>query len=234
MSYCVNCGVELDKTASACPLCHTPVRNPNQPVDRTSPPPFPAERGEVAPGSKRELALLLTAMLACVAVCCAVLNLFLPAKRIWSLYIIGAVLMLWLWLVPPLLARGMPLLLRLGIDTTAIAVYVLLIAIDLDGAGWYRALALPIILTGGACALFLGLTLGISKRSILTSVTLILGTTGVFLLGVEFFVDRFCTGTWDPGWSLVVMTICAALIIPLLVVRRVPSLREEARRRFHM
>ena len=37
MSYCVNCGVELDATASFCPLCHTPVVNPNQPVDGASP-----------------------------------------------------------------------------------------------------------------------------------------------------------------------------------------------------
>ena len=44
MSYCVNCGVELDQTAQVCPLCHTPVINPKQPVDRISPPPFPLER----------------------------------------------------------------------------------------------------------------------------------------------------------------------------------------------
>lgn len=28
MSYCVNCGVELDASASECPLCNTPVINP--------------------------------------------------------------------------------------------------------------------------------------------------------------------------------------------------------------
>ena len=33
MSYCVNCGVELDPSAGICPLCHTPVCNPVQPVD---------------------------------------------------------------------------------------------------------------------------------------------------------------------------------------------------------
>lgn len=27
MSYCVNCGVELDPSAGICPLCHTPVVN---------------------------------------------------------------------------------------------------------------------------------------------------------------------------------------------------------------
>ena len=47
MSYCGNCGVELDPTARACPLCHTPVVNPNQPVDTVSPKPFPPEPGEV-------------------------------------------------------------------------------------------------------------------------------------------------------------------------------------------
>lgn len=52
------------------------------------------------------MGLLITAMLASVAVCCGVLNLFLHAGRAWSLYVIGAAAMLWLWLVPPLLARG--------------------------------------------------------------------------------------------------------------------------------
>ena len=30
MSYCVNCGVELDATAKKCALCDTPVYNPAQ------------------------------------------------------------------------------------------------------------------------------------------------------------------------------------------------------------
>ena len=57
---------------------------------------------------------------------------------------------------------------------------------------------------------------------------------GFFLFGVELFLDWYLLGTWEPTWSLVVVTICVALIIPLVIVRRVPSLREEVRRRFHM
>lgn len=64
MSYCVNCGVELDSTAQACPLCHTPVFNPNELVDRKSPTPFPVERSEVPLAAKWELAILISAMLA--------------------------------------------------------------------------------------------------------------------------------------------------------------------------
>lgn len=234
MSYCVHCGVELDATASFCPLCHTPVVDPNQSVDTAAPKPFPTHREEVPQVSRWELVLLLSAMLLSVAVCCGVLNLFLHPERIWSLYVIGAAVMLWIWLVPPLLMRGTRLWLRLVLDVLAVALYVYLISVDLGGGTWYWRLALPIILVGGAAVLFLGLLLRGGRRSILTSVTLIIGTVGVFLLCVELFVDHFLLGAWEPGWSLVVLAVCAALIVPLIVVRRVPALREEVRRRFHL
>ena len=233
MSYCVNCGVELDQTASFCPLCHTPVVNPNQPVDTQSPKPFPTEPGEVAPASKQELSILITAMLACVAVCCGVLNIFLQSERVWSLYVIGAAVMLWIWLVPPLLFRGMPLWVRLGLDACAVGVYVYLISIDLHGLRWYLGLALPIILTGGAIMVALGLILS-RGRSILTSVTLIIGAIGLFVMSVELYVDHWLHQDYVPGWSLVVAAVCVALIIPLVIVRRRPALRDEVRRRFHM
>ena len=234
MSYCVNCGVELDKTASVCPLCQTPVVNPRQRVDTTSPKPFPTERAEVAPASKREVALLLSVMLASVAVCCGLLNLFVRGDRLWSLYLIGGAAMLWLWLVPPLIKRNLPLWARLILDIAAVAVYVYLISIDLNGGHWYWGLALPIILLLGAVLLFLAFVLRNNRRSILSSVTLVIASIGVFVVGVEAFVDRYLLKVWTPGWSLVVLTVCLALVIPLIVVRRVPALREEARRRFHL
>ena len=58
MSYCVNCGVELDKTCSVCPLCNTKVINPNQPVDTVSPKPYPVNKGYVDSGIRKETAIL--------------------------------------------------------------------------------------------------------------------------------------------------------------------------------
>lgn len=196
--------------------------------------PFPTRRGEVAPAAKQEVALLITAMLASVAVCCGVLNLFLRADRTWSLYVIGASAMLWLWLVPPLLARGMHLLLRLLLDIAAVALYVYLISVDLNGGDWYLGLAAPIILWGGAILLLLGLVLRVYRRSALTTLTILIGSIGVFVFGMEFFVDRWLHQLWSPSWSLVVLTICIRMVIPLIIIRRVPALREEARRRFHL
>ena len=152
----------------------------------------------------------------------------------WSLYVIGAAAMLWLWLVPPLLARGMHLLLRLLLDVAAVALYVYLISVDLNGRDWYLGLAAPIILWGGAILLLLGLVLRVYRRSALTTMTILIGSIGVFVFGMEFFVDRWLHQLWSPSWSLVVLTICIGMLIPLIIIRRVPALREEARRRFHL
>ncbi len=235
MSYCVNCGVELNATASFCPLCHTPVHNPNQPVDIFSPPPFTTERSEVPPASKKQFAILLTTIYLSAAICCGVLNVFLKTEHLWSLYVIGAFIMLWIWTVPPLLHRKKATFrLQLLADILAIAIYVSLIAVNLDNWDWYWHLALPIILLLGAIFLLWGFTIGERSRSTLTSMMIIIGSIGVFSLGVELFSDSFFHGAWKPGWSLVVFTVCIVLILPLLVIRRVPGLREEVRRRFHL
>ena len=112
--------------------------------------------------------------------------------------------------------------------------YVYLISVNLNGRDWFLGLAAPLILWGGAALLLLGLVLLVYRRSVITTVTILIGSVGVFSLGVELLVDRWLYHAWSPSWSLVVLVVCVGLVIPLLVIRRVPSLREEARRRFHL
>ena len=104
MSYCVNCGVELNPSAKTCPLCGTPAWHP----ELDAPPYFPANSAAVQPASRREAAILLTAMLVSVSLCCGLLNLFLPTDRPWSLYVIGAAVMLWVWFTLPMVLRRLP------------------------------------------------------------------------------------------------------------------------------
>ena len=234
MSYCVNCGVELDSTAEFCPLCQTPVCNPQKPVDRVSPTPFPTERGEVSLASRWEIAVLVSAMLGSVAICCGLLNLFLRTAHIWSLYVIGAAAMFWIFLVPPLLWRKIPPMAAAALDAAAVGLYVLLIALELGGLDWYLHLALPIIALLGVIVLVLVLLLQDHRRSTLSAIALVFGAIGLFIVGIELMGDLYFHGAWQPTWSLVVLIVTAALEIPLIVVRRVPGLREEVRRRFHM
>ena len=232
MPYCVNCGVKLDAAAKTCPLCQTPVWHPkNEPVPD---PFFPAQRAVVNPVSKAGAALLISVMLLSAALCCGLLNLLLAREHPWSFYVIGAAVMLWVWIVPPLLLRRMPGFLRLTLDVAAVGVYVWLIALSVDGLEWFFGLALPIL--GAACTIVFVLSFLLRgwQRSILTSWTLGIGAVGLFLLALEFFGDRYFYGEWTPGWSLIPAVVCAALMIPLIIVRRVPILREEVRRRFSL
>lgn len=234
MSYCVNCGVELGKGLKKCPLCGTKVINPAALKKEEGEPFFPTRREEVPPVAKREAALLISAMLASVALCCALLNLVLKPQVPWWLYMAGASAMLWIWFVPPLLFRKMPGWPRLAINLCAVALYVFLISLASGGLDWYRGFALPVLLWAAALALLASWLMRGGRHSLLISAFIVMLAVGLLALGVEFFLDSFLRGSWAPGWSLVVMAVSVGLSIPLLVVRFVPSLREEVRRRFHM
>lgn len=233
MSYCVHCGVELGAAAQKCPLCGTPVYDPASPPDEGAEPFFPTRKEEIAPVSRREAGLLLSAMFASVAICCAVLNLIFYRELWWSFFPGGAAVMLWVWFALPLLFRTLNPWYRLTLDTLAIAVYVLLIALAVRGLGWYFRIALPILLFVMAVFPTEIWLLRYRRPSLLSSAILVLLTVGIFTAVIELVCDLYISGVWRPGWSLIVLISCAGLCVPLLVIRRVPSLREEVRRRFH-
>ena len=143
-------------------------------------------------------------------------------------------MMLWIWFVLPMLARRIPIFFRLTADVAAVGVYVFLISIDLSGGVWFRGLARPTLGWASVLVYLLSFLLRGGRRARLAAIAMCIGTVGLMALGVEYCMDRFFRAAWQPTWSLVVVVICVGLIIPLRVVRRVPSLREEARRRFNM
>lgn len=232
MSYCVNCGVKLNDNVSCCPLCQTPAWHPKQTEEVSSY--FPVDPPEVVPVSRRAAAWLLSAMLLSAVFCTGMVNLIFPTPHPWSLYIIGAAVMLWIWFVLPMVARRIPTFFRLTLDVAAIGIYVYLISISLDGNDWFVGLALPILGVTCVIVFLLSFLLRGHRRSVLSAIAMTISAAALLCLGIEFFTDRFLRGVWQPGWSLVTLVICVGLIIPLRIIRRVPSLREEARRRFNM
>lgn len=230
MSYCVNCGVELDRDAVQCPLCQTPVINPVCPPDPQAIPNFPLERQEVEPVDHRELAILLSVMAVCTGVCCGLLNLFLWPGVPWSAFVIGSCAVLWVWLVPPLLLRRAPSALLLLFDLLAVGGLLVLIGAVSNGSVWLYGIALPV--WAGFSVILLVIWLAAKKRSFLGRGLLILGGMVLFLLWVEFVVDRFL-GEYHPMWSLIAAAVGITLMLPLVVIRTRPNLRRQVRRRFH-
>ena len=226
--YCVNCGVELNPGAERCPLCGTPAWKP----DPVEPPYFATKPPEIPAVENYSLAILLSSMLLSVALCCGLLNLILLPGRFWSYYVIGGAVMLWVWFVLPMVFRKLPVVIRLTLDVAIVGVYIWLISIDLNGGAWFRGLVVPILIW--SCVLVFLLCLLSRNRSILTKISLCVGAVALLVIGIEYAIEYYLFGAAHLTWSLVVATICIALIIPLRVIRHVPALREEVRRRFDL
>ena len=112
------------------------------------------------------------------------------------------------------------------------ALYVLMIALASGGLDWYIKLALPVLL--GASIMGLLICWMFRNHSKLSSLIVALLGLGLFSLEAELFADLYLYKTWLPGWSLIVGAVTLGLAVPFIVIRLVPSFREEARRVFHM
>ena len=71
MSYCVNCGVELERSQKSCPLCSTPVINPNDNIEVNVIPPYPIDSVKSIVRKLRKAAgLLITIILVIPLIVC--------------------------------------------------------------------------------------------------------------------------------------------------------------------
>ena len=68
MSYCVNCGVELDPSLTSCPLCNTPVVNPNETNTEKPDSPYPTDKGQVEMVKRKDLGILLSVVLSATSI----------------------------------------------------------------------------------------------------------------------------------------------------------------------
>ena len=95
MSYCVNCGVELDKSASKCALCSTPVVNPNIPVPDTSRPPFSSEEHMPKEVTIRLVSIIASMVIVVPNIVCMLINAIFFKGSFWSLYLASTSFLLW-------------------------------------------------------------------------------------------------------------------------------------------
>lgn len=234
MSYCVNCGVELDKTCSVCPLCHTKVINPNEPVDTVSPKPYPSNKGSVEQGIRREFVILMTICLATTAIVCGLLNLAVLNRSHWSLYVIGICIVLWIFFLPVFFPGKLNPHLSLLLDGMITAIYFAAISWLHPGRGWYYAIALPLTFLGTVMVQFFVFCLQHPRRSILSQAVVFVAETGILTISIELLYRHYMEVSMVPTWSAIVLTCCTIIDAALITILLRSRLREEIRRRMHI
>ena len=233
MSYCVNCGVELEASLCACPLCNTPVINPSelQNIKKTSP--YAKEKGQVDRVKRKDLALLSTIVLLATSISCLLLNLFVFSGSRWSLYVIGVCLLLFVLLLPAVIYTKLPIYISLLFDGIAIGFFLYLIALSLQTYRWLTDLALPIVVLLTILIEILALLLHVFPVSFITTALYIFAETALFCIGLELLIDHYLGIPLHLVWSAIVLTVCAVIIAMLITVLSVRRLRDAVRRRLH-
>ncbi len=123
MSYCVNCGVELDKSAKKCALCSTPVINPNCEAEVSKEKPF-AETIQIPKSIKKEfVAFVISVIMLVPNIVMLFLNIFFIRSGFWSIYVGGASLLLWVLFVFPLFTKKSHPFLMWAFDTVAVTAF---------------------------------------------------------------------------------------------------------------
>lgn len=234
MSYCVNCGVQLDRTARRCPLCNTPILNPKETVDTTSPTPYPKEKGQVDQVKHTDLAILLFSVLGSTSAACGLINFFVVDKSSWSLYIIGVCFMLWVFFIPAVLSTKLPIYVFLLLDGIAVAVYCFLISLNTPSRVWFMELAVPITTTITLLVIIFAFLVRNVHASILSGAIYLFTEIGILTVSLECFIRSFLHMEFAMTWSAIVLICCVCIDIVLITIITRSRLREAVRRRMHI
>lgn len=234
MSYCVNCGVELDASARECALCNTPVINPKE-LDkmRKAIPPFPREEGQVEAVKRKDFGILVSVVAAATAIICGVLNAWVFRGSPWSLAVIGVCVVFWVIMIPAVIYTRQSVYLSLFYDGAAIAAYLYMLTYLTADREWFWGLGLPImILVTGVVEIFV-LCVRKLPRSFLTVSLYVITGIGLLCLGLEILIDLYFGDEIHLMWSAVVVTVLAILDVTLITMLSQKRLRNAVRRRLH-
>jgi len=123
MSYCVNCGVELDASAKKCALCSTPVINPNIQIREEAKKPFADEPVIPKTMQKKFVAFVITMILLIPNIVLFFVNVFFLSEQRWSLYVFASSVLLWALTVLPFYMKKRNPYVVLAVDTVAFCAY---------------------------------------------------------------------------------------------------------------
>ncbi len=232
MSYCVNCGVELEKGCPECPLCDTPVINPREKGDGAPKSVYPEIINIPKSLSKKYLVFVLSLVMLIPNLVLIVLNIFVFESSVVK-YIVGGFCVAWIWFLFPLLWKKQIPVISLGIDAVALLVYLHMFKIYGDDNGWFSSIVLPVVIALWAiCNLFIfWLKKPRSKPLIAIAV---LGAINVMSFVIEICMNMFYNGKLQITVSLVMTACCVSLMIFFAFLEKSRRLKAWVSRKFFM
>lgn len=231
MSYCVNCGVELEKGCPSCPLCDTPVINPREGHKPPDVPAYPEIVKIPKETQKRFTVFVISMVMLLPNIVLAVLDIAFWQSGVSS-FIIGASMVAWLWFLFPFLWKKPIPVVLLGIDALALIAFLKFCSLKTTTApGWFSSLVLPVVIALWAiCNVFI---FWLRKPRSKTSKTIsAIIAADIMTFVVEICINMFYNGKLQVGISLVVTACSIPLIIFFVALVKSRRLKAWVSRKF--
>ena len=233
MSYCVNCGVELESGQKHCPLCGVRVVNPAQKEKPQEEMTFPQQKDELQKKDRLFWLKFISIIFTALILTCVLANLLYDGRLSWSIYVIGGAFMLWVFSTSPLYFSKFNLKKMLAADMAAIFIGLSLIEYQAPGSGWVLFVALPLILY---CTLVWLLIIYFAKIKLITGLGISAGlliSVALMMPLLETLLDLYFKHTVTLFWSWFITAPCLTVSALLILLNKNKSFKEEMSRRLH-
>ena len=229
MSYCVNCGVELEKACKECPLCDTPVINPREKKTEEKLA-YPEVLSIPDSVNKRYICFILSLVIFIPNIVVIILNTIFFSNPVLK-YIVGAFAVFWVWFLFPLLwKKAIPSVL-VAIDALTLMGYFYLYRVGGDDNGWVFAVAIPIVVfLWGIVNLFL---LWFRKKRSKPAISVaVLGAINIMTVVTEVSTSIFFLKKLQFVVSFVMTACCVSLMIFFAVLAKSRRMKAWIERKF--
>ena len=234
MSYCVNCGVNLEKSRKKCPLCNVPVINPydndNTPIELTF-----ADNRDEHKKAEHGFWIKFNSILAAVPIAISLLcNLLYDKKITWSLFVMAGVFIIWSLCSSPFFFKKPDYKKIFVTDFAGIVIGLGSINLVLQQKAWFVYIALPIALY---TLLFWLAAIFLIHKGFLGGLLRIVATVFAFLtvlmLLIETLTDLYATGTVTLVWSWFTAASGLSTVALMILLDSNKAVKQELAKRLH-
>lgn len=216
MSYCVNCGVELDNSLKKCVLCDTPVINPNVKNEIEEISPFSDELMIPESIKRRFIGFIASVIMLLPCIVMILVNVFFIKDGFWSIKIASVILMAWFLFVLPLFMKKINPYILWFVDTVAVAVFGFLFLMFIEAPLSLIRSLFCVIAAASAAILILIMWLRRKKHHWTSVAAVLFGECTVTSVICGFCISRY-TAIYDFFVIGIITALCSAVIMGFFV-----------------
>lgn len=238
MSYCVNCGVELERSLNSCPLCGVKVINPaKEDTAKESAGEagvFPEARDEFKKADRTFWISFISILVAVPIATCVLVDLLYSKRLTWSLYVIAGVLILWTVSVSPFFFIKFSWFKTISADMAGILAGLFIIELLSPGKLWLLGIALPVVLY---CYIAWLIIVFLTKSEVLRGLGIsaaCAAAIGALMILLEILLDLNARGAVDLVWSLFIIAPCLSVSVLLVLLEKNKRFKQEMAKRLHI